>query len=594
MSGLIDDEDDIWAVLGVEPTRDRDVIRRAYARKLRVTNPEDDAEAFMRLREAHDEAIQRAQWDWMWDDDDSEEEDGSDGDEAADAAVASPEFVKLVIEAGALTTLLEGRPAAPAAPPPLPDAPTHEAEELRARFERLEALLGGEERPAAAELTAAFHAVLNAEALDEIAIADAVEARVADLLLRAAPRSDPLLAPAIDAFRWRRTDLRFEPGPTVQAVIERCDFVESRDRMLQFDAYARRVIELLKGPPTAKPALLWRVDPGFDRAMKDMLGRIGADNGALMADFDAATVALWRERYARPRLSPGMAAAVASAALLGPIAGAFLDKGWPGVIGCALGAPALVLGGLLAYLFGYLRLKAAWTAHRSWRAGAWERMGWSPASLLLIAAAALLPGGEVSAALLALPCAAVLLWTFVTTDEIEGVANALHYRLLAQAIPVAWCLSLTIFAPTALTPAMLLALATAVTVDFRGGVVTTQAWHLEMREVPRISTVLVMLAATIAAIVAAWNLSAEPQDWAPLCVAIVMILAVGHRPAVAAIGENPLKMRYYVMFALFWAGRVIDIGDGAWLATSAVWMLGGVAVGLGMALYAEGQRQSAT
>ena len=78
---------DHWDCLGIEPTDDLATIKRAYARALKLNRPEDDADAYQRLREAYDWAQQFARWakanpGWREEDEDPDE-DVSETDEAA-------------------------------------------------------------------------------------------------------------------------------------------------------------------------------------------------------------------------------------------------------------------------------------------------------------------------------------------------------------------------------------------------------------------------------------------------------------------------------------------------------------------------------
>ncbi|MFF2484322.1 tetratricopeptide repeat protein [Paenibacillus sp. NPDC058071] len=50
----------IWDVLGVDPSSDSSIIKRAYAKQLKLHHPEDDPEGYQRLREAYDQALKQA------------------------------------------------------------------------------------------------------------------------------------------------------------------------------------------------------------------------------------------------------------------------------------------------------------------------------------------------------------------------------------------------------------------------------------------------------------------------------------------------------------------------------------------------------
>jgi len=55
----------IWQVLGIGPTGDRQAIRRAYARCLKHLDPDQDPEAFQRLRFAYEAALAATQGDTL-------------------------------------------------------------------------------------------------------------------------------------------------------------------------------------------------------------------------------------------------------------------------------------------------------------------------------------------------------------------------------------------------------------------------------------------------------------------------------------------------------------------------------------------------
>ena len=65
----------VWTILGTKATSDEREVKRAYARKLKVTRPEDDPQAFQELRDAYEVALRMAKHAATLDDDEPTEVD---------------------------------------------------------------------------------------------------------------------------------------------------------------------------------------------------------------------------------------------------------------------------------------------------------------------------------------------------------------------------------------------------------------------------------------------------------------------------------------------------------------------------------------
>src|SRR5450830_259896 len=58
--GMNQGQRSLWNILGTEPTGDERAIKRAYAKQLKVTRPDDDPAAFQQLRDAYEYALRHA------------------------------------------------------------------------------------------------------------------------------------------------------------------------------------------------------------------------------------------------------------------------------------------------------------------------------------------------------------------------------------------------------------------------------------------------------------------------------------------------------------------------------------------------------
>jgi hypothetical protein len=189
-------ESDPWPILGMAPTANRELVRRAYAARLKVTNPEDDPDGFRILREAYESALALV--------------DTLQGGPPGWADHDRPEVVP-VERAGTWTadasTMVEQQV---------------DDEEIRRLIVALAHRVHAEDQPGLAsemrQIFSAIEALLPRMTLDRVR---SVEVAVSEIVACHLPRSAPLAAPAIKAFGWTHDWKRDEAGAKyVRAIVD--------------------------------------------------------------------------------------------------------------------------------------------------------------------------------------------------------------------------------------------------------------------------------------------------------------------------------------------------------------------------------------
>ncbi len=189
----------MWEVLGVSPKADEAAIRKAYADRLKQTNPEDDAEGFKRLRAAYESALRHAKW-RVHDEGEIEVDEDVDVDEGEDDGFDSDEDVGAAADHRRLwQETADWTDAAPT-----PEGPSQEyrralEKHMRARATLFSALQAG---AAAGELALALDAVLHSEAMQQIELYSRTQEWLVGLLHQMRPASSSLIPRVIRFFGW--------------------------------------------------------------------------------------------------------------------------------------------------------------------------------------------------------------------------------------------------------------------------------------------------------------------------------------------------------------------------------------------------------
>ncbi len=398
----------IWGILGVAPGSDRDTVRRAYARKLRVTNPEDDPQGFMALREAYEAALDHLRW---------------AAEDAAFEAEASPEATETTPDLPPGTAVYTPDPYLE---PLYPAAATPESPGLSAEMQAFRAMRAADEADLAARqaglvtaletpwaadadvLIGHFNAVLAAPLLAEIAVRAGVEEWLAHVIAAHLPRADPLVRPAVDHFGWGE-QAGHGRSHAIYAVLQRLEegiFVTDAARLhaplhLGWLAlttppmadWRMRLAALLPGRPAEVAAILGAVDGGLP-GVRDWLN----------PDAEG----WWRHFGARARVTAGTL-------LLIPLAFAALA-----LLIVATGAPLVMLYGaaLAALAAPVAAVRLVKQPQRDWADAPWDHPEWHFTGWMLALAALpvigfIVPVTPIGAALMAVAAGLALAWTTI-------------------------------------------------------------------------------------------------------------------------------------------------------------------------------------
>ncbi|WP_343520749.1 hypothetical protein [Sphingomonas sp.] len=403
-----------WQVLGIPRKSDRAAIRRAYARKLRVTHPEDDPQGFMVLREAYEAALRWVEYDVDWEEPDEDEAEPVLAREAVEAPPSAEPAVALYV--------------APAEPDPLAEVRAAEQEELRRRTAALDAGLRGPWHGDAAALKSQLAAILAAPALIEIAVRDSVEHWLADLLADTIPRSDHILRPAIDAFGWEEEG---NHPPGVWRILARIDEWRVIEALRRGDhALSAGWNALTRATAPGWQRRIGALRPGIAAQVRQLFDLADYQAPGIAHSFDPGAAAWWRAHLEAPRFGfvDLLVMLLAAGLALG------LAFGAQTLAVRAGGAAAALLAGL-AFPVVRLRIVAPWRERREmadeppgWLADAWPAP-WLLAALLLVA----VPIQPLVASVAVALAAVAALWMAVAAGREPAIGNPI-YKILSFAV----------------------------------------------------------------------------------------------------------------------------------------------------------------
>jgi hypothetical protein len=597
---------DIWTVLGIERSSDVLVIRRAYARKLKVTNPEDDAEAFERLRAAYDRAMQMASqpvYVRMHPALEAQRE-----AETKIEAVSEPQS-EAEIEAQSAPEL---RPASEVHPPPseapaVPPVPRADTatplQQLQIDFQAVDAAILNPTVRDDEQLRARFARCLSSPALENVQVLLQFERSVASWLLMRRPASELLFADAVARFGWSRRERSVGLTPDIESVLRHLRDLQFWAKEQESKGARRRARQALLRKPNPAWLRLQMVFFNLDRHVKALLGEVYAGHDSVLTRLNADALAWWREYFSKPRLlSPWLSLM----AVLVPVGGVIgrqigLSRNLP-VRDAVLGAmvPVVVILCPLLFKLYVIDWPKRWYLAKS-KAGApaWLRLGWLAAASAMLVVSALLPSslsGSVVSAVLGGVC---IVWVSVVSANVQRSGANLqrvvgYWLLLNFPLTFAWWIVAADGADSPAVP-MWPAIFALLVAERVGRASLLDEYKYGLSPAVRKQLLYAISVASIGALILAMTLPARnPWLWVDMSI-LSIIVVIARTPALLLTGKQN-KIRYYALWLP--AFVVLQLGGrhqpfvAHLVQIVAAWMMAGVLLGIAMAGYNEAKARA--
>jgi len=572
-----------WTVLGIEPTHDRTLIRRAYSRKLKVTNPEDDAEAFQQLRAAYEMALHAAEY--------METLDEPEAVVAVEAAVPgdSP------LDANAMTSLVaiaavsdrvEAVPSLPVADPPQlsPPAsqPTDGFERAYRRFRH--ALTDATTSDQA--LDDLFEALRTDSALHNLQFQLQFETSLASLLLSSTPRSYALICRASELFDWPGQSERIGASAAIVAAAGLAGHLGYLHQLRSGKHELSVAYRALAAPPNPYSLRLRILFNALDVKVRALMQTLPYEYAKANGLNDAA-MHWWTEYNSKPRLSlPLVLTSCIVPLATATISGAVLNRPAIATLKATVLAALLTIGIAVFKLFAIDRLRH-WVIER-WRGEFPLRLatGWFPAGAAIALLSGFVNHNSPWSWLLTGGSLACLLWCW----NLRPYGRPLLLRLARNTIYINLPIAAVLLALSAQQASSLVITLTALVVSQVLGERQIVEWWLDRlpgRTRERCLTALLMI---VGFMIAAMVLAAKDASLGGLFAAASIILVLLQRMTAVTLSDEQLTSRYYVLwFSIFAVPFALELlgANGSVPVTLGVWLLVGATTSLFMSLRNE-------